>query len=130
MVMFVAVQVLGWECRQKEKNSLQDKGKRMLKRLAIDNNNNLCFPVHKINNLNCNLVSKIGNFMRSMSCLQKRKIRHERRMFNNELFVKYFVVQQNERALCLICRNNITCLKEFNIKRNYNSRHSEQYKGV
>ena len=26
--------------------------------------------------------------------------------------MKYFVVQQNEGALCLICRNNIACLKE------------------
>jgi len=30
----------------------------------------------------------------------------------NEWFVKYVVVQQNERVLCLICRNNIACLKE------------------
>jgi len=51
-------------------------------------------------------------------------------MFNGEWFVKYFVVQQNERGLCLICRNNIACLKEFDIKRNYNSRHSEQYEGI
>jgi len=51
-------------------------------------------------------------------------------MFDDELFVKYFVDQQNERALCLICRNNIACLKEFNMKRNYNSRLSEQYEGI
>jgi len=83
----------------------------MLRSLTIDDNNSTCFAVHKNNNLNCNLVSKIGNFMRSMSCSQKRKILVEERMFNDELFVKLFVVQQNERALCLICRNNIACLK-------------------
>jgi len=71
--------------------------------------NSICFAVHKSNNLNCDLVSKIGNFMRNMSCSKKQKILHEGWMF--ELFVKYFVVHQNELALCLICRNNIACLK-------------------
>ena len=100
----------------------------MLKRLAIDYNNSIRFAVHKSNNLNCDLVSEIGNFMRSTSCSKKQKIFHEGRMF--ELFVKYFVVHQNERALCLISQNNIACLKEVNIKRNYSSRHSEQYEGI
>ena len=31
----------------------------------------------------------------------------------DEWFVKYFAVQQNKRALYLICRNNIACLKEL-----------------
>jgi len=65
--------------------------------------------------------------MRNMSCSKKQKILHERRLF--ELFVKYFVVHQNERALCLICQNNTACLQELNIKLNYNSRHSEQIQG-
>jgi len=34
------------------------------------------------------------------------------------------------KGLCLICQNNIACLKEFNIKRHYNSRQSEQYEGI
>ena len=33
------------------------------------------------------------------------------------------------KAPCLICQNNITSLKKCNVKRHYNSRHSEQYKG-
>jgi len=37
-------------------------------------------------------------------------------MFNDEWFMKYLVVQQNERALCLICRNEIACLKKFTMK--------------
>jgi len=60
------------------------------------------FAVHKSCNFNCNLVSKIGNLMRNMSTSKKRKILDEGRMFNDEWFVKYFVVQQNEKALCLI----------------------------
>ena len=51
--------------------------------------------------------------MRSMSCSKKRKILDENRMFKDEWFVKYFAFQQNERALYLICRNNIACVKEL-----------------
>ena len=42
----------------------------------------------------CNLVSKIGNFMPSVSCSKKRKILDE-----GGCDEWYFVVQQNERAL-------------------------------
>ena len=58
---------------------------------------------------------------------KKRKINDEGRLFNDEWFVKYFVTQQNTNAICLICQNKMACLKEFNIKRHYNSRHSKQY---
>jgi len=34
----------------------------------------VCFAVHKSSNFNCTLVSKIDNYMRSMSCSKKRKI--------------------------------------------------------
>jgi len=91
---------------------------------------NITFGVHESSSFNCNLVSKIDNFMRSMSCSKKWKILVEGRIYNDVLIVKYFVVQQNERALCLICRNNIVRLKQFNIKRHYNSRHWEQYKVI
>jgi len=67
----------------------------MLKSVAINDNNSVCFAVHKSSNSNCNLVSQIGNFMGSMSYWKNRKIL-EGRMFNGEWFVKYFVVQQNE----------------------------------
>jgi len=101
--------------RQSDKNLQQDKVNRMLQRLAISDNNSICFAVHKSSNFNCNLVSKIVNFMRSMLCSKKRKIIDEGRVFKDEWFVKYFAVQQNERALylILICRNNIACLNEL-----------------
>jgi len=47
-----------------------------------------------------------------------------------QVVCEVFCCSTNERALCLICRNNIACLKEFNIKRHYNSRHSKQYDGI
>jgi len=33
------------------------------------------------------------------------------------------------KGLCMICRNEIDCLKKFNVKRHYNSRHSVKYEG-
>jgi len=84
----------------------QDKGKKMLQRLAT-NDKSICFAVHKSSDFHCNLVSKIGKFMRSTPCSKKRKIIDEGAMFKDEWFVKYFAFQQNERALYLICRNNI-----------------------
>ena len=51
-------------------------------------------------------------------------------MFNDEWFVQYFVTQQNTNAICLICQNKIACLKEFNIKRHYNSLHLKQCGGI
>jgi len=61
---------------------------------------------------------------------KKRNILDEGRMFNDEWFMKYFIVQRNERALFLICQTKIACLKKFNMKRYYNSRHSVQYEGI
>ena len=58
---------------------------------------------------------------------KKRKINDEGRLFNDKWFVKYFVTQQNTNTICLICQNKIARLKEFNIRRHYNSLHSKQY---
>jgi hypothetical protein len=33
----------------------------------------------------------------------------------------------NWKALCLICSESISVLKEYNIARNYNSKHKENY---
>jgi len=46
-MLFVAVQVLGLGMQAERENSQQDMGKRMLKRLAIDDNNSICFAVTK-----------------------------------------------------------------------------------
>ena len=61
---------------------------------------------------------------------EKRKITNERWVFNNGWFEKNFVVQQNKKAVCLICQSNIACLKEYNIKRHYNSIHAKKYNGI
>jgi len=81
VMLFVVVQVLGLEMQAEREKFAAGQGKedrcdpnrtRILKKLPFDDNS-ICFAVHKRNNLNCDLVSKIGNFMRSMSCSRKRK---------------------------------------------------------
>jgi len=54
----------------------------MLKRLPIIDYSSVCFAVHKISNFNGKLVSKIGNFMRSMLSSNKTK------NFGNEVAFK------------------------------------------
>jgi len=51
--------------------------------LAINDNNSIWFAVRKSSNFVFHLVSKIGDFMRSMSCSRKLKVRDEGQM-NNE----------------------------------------------
>ena len=109
-----------WDCRMSDKNSQQDKGKGVLEGWAINDNNNICFAVHKSSTFSWNLIPR---------CSKKRNILDEGRMFNDEWFMKYFVGQQNGRPLCFICQNEIACLKKFNMKRHYNSSHSVKYEG-
>jgi len=77
-----------WEGRQSDRNLQQEKGKRMLQKLAINDSNSICFAVCNSSMFNCNLISTIGKFMRSMSCSKKRKILDEGRMFRDEWFVR------------------------------------------
>jgi len=63
-----------WECRENDKNLQQEKEKRMSKRLPINDDSSVYCAVHKSGNFNGTLISKIGNFMRSVSCSKKTKV--------------------------------------------------------
>jgi len=43
---------------------------------------------------------------------------------------EHFCVFMNGKALCIICSEIIAVLKEYNIARNYSSKHKEKYKTV
>ncbi|CAM1308827.1 Uncharacterised protein r2_g1895 [Pycnogonum litorale] len=62
-----------------------------------------------------------------MSAAKKRKIDDEGRIFNNDWSNKYFVVQHNQCAVCVICQTTIAVMKEYNIKRHYTTKHSTIY---
>jgi len=87
-MLFAALQVLGLGVQGRDKKLYQGKAKRILKRLAINGNDSICFAVHKSSNFDCNLISKIGNFVRSMSASKKRKILDDGRMFSDEWFLR------------------------------------------
>jgi len=56
---------------------------------------------------------------------KKRKVDAENRQFNDNWSLKYFVRNHKGKPQCVICNNVIAVCKEFNIKRHYESTHSE-----
>lgn len=55
----------------------------------------------------------------------KRKAVGANRKFSEAWTSKYFFVEQDSRSTCLICNFTISVCKEYNIKRHYETKHSE-----
>ncbi|UYV77791.1 EPM2AIP1 [Cordylochernes scorpioides] len=58
---------------------------------------------------------------------KKRKIDSECRKFKDQWNIQYFVIESSNQALCLICNESIAVLKEYNMKRHYETKHSQNY---
>ncbi|UYV76589.1 EPM2AIP1, partial [Cordylochernes scorpioides] len=58
---------------------------------------------------------------------KKRKIDSECRKFEDQWNIQYFVIESSNKALCLICNESIAVLKEYNMKRHYETKHSQNY---
>ncbi|UYV62467.1 EPM2AIP1 [Cordylochernes scorpioides] len=58
---------------------------------------------------------------------KKRKIDSECRKFKDQWNNQYFVIESSNKALCLICNESIAVLKEYNMKRHYETKHSQNY---
>ncbi|KFM72946.1 General transcription factor II-I repeat domain-containing protein 2, partial [Stegodyphus mimosarum] len=58
---------------------------------------------------------------------KKRKIDSECRKFKDQWNIQYFVIESSNKALCLICNESIAVLKEYNIKRHYETKHFQNY---
>ncbi|KAK4877398.1 hypothetical protein RN001_009904 [Aquatica leii] len=58
---------------------------------------------------------------------KKRKIDSECRTFKEQWGCQYFVIETNNKATCLICNVTIAVLKEYNIKRHYETMDSQNY---
>lgn len=70
----------------------------------------------------------IKSFQINMSSSEKRrKVDAECRMFKNSWTEAFFVIEQNETILCLICHEKISVCKEYNIKRHYSTKHASKY---
>ncbi|CAI6353539.1 unnamed protein product [Macrosiphum euphorbiae] len=62
-----------------------------------------------------------------MNVSKKRKIDSECRVFQHKWINQYFVIENKGKVMCLVCRELISVLKEYNIKRHYESKHKVKY---
>ena len=62
---------------------------------------------------------------------KRRKVDNECRSFNDEWTKKYFSILHFGKPTCLICNQSVAVNKEFNIKRHYETKHSQllEYRG-
>ena len=58
---------------------------------------------------------------------KKRKIDGENRQFNDEWAFRYFMDTFNGKLVCLLCRESLSVMKEFNCKRHYETKHAAVY---
>ena len=58
-------------------------------------------------------------------CSKKRKVDIEARSFNDNWTEKYFSTNFKNKPTCLICKQAIAVIKEYNIQRHYNSNHQD-----
>lgn len=47
--------------------------------------------------------------------------------FQEKWEMDYFFIKWNGNATCLICKEKIAILKEYNLKHHYSTKHAEQY---
>ncbi|XP_026116348.1 general transcription factor II-I repeat domain-containing protein 2B-like [Carassius auratus] len=57
----------------------------------------------------------------------KRKVDEDHRQFQERWTLQYFFVEFNGNATCMICKEKVAVLKEYNLKRHYSTKHGEQY---
>lgn len=58
-----------------------------------------------------------------MNVSKKRKIDSECHVFQHKWIDQYFVIENKGKVMFLVCRELISVLKEYNIKRHYESKH-------
>ena len=60
---------------------------------------------------------------------KKRKVKSECHQFNDKWKIKYFFVKANDKgSLCLICRDSVAFLKEYNICQHYESKRGSSHR--
>lgn len=65
-----------------------------------------------------------------MAAVKKRKVDSECRVFNQQWTSDYFVIDNNNKALCLICNETVAVLKEFNVRRHYETKHKSNFSNL
>ena len=71
------------------------------------------------------LIAKLLiNYIVKMRAAKKQKVDSERRVFKKEWTTKYFFTEVGSTAVCLICQKNVAVVKEYNIRRHFDTNHA------
>lgn len=60
-----------------------------------------------------------------MDNAKKRKVDSDKRVFHESWTNKYFFIESNGNPLCLICHKSIAVLKEYNLRRHFDTNHEK-----
>jgi hypothetical protein len=58
---------------------------------------------------------------------RKRKVAEEMRICQEKWAPEYFFMEFKQKALCLICKDKVTVMKNYNLKRHYDTKHASKY---
>eukprot|EP00102_Acyrthosiphon_pisum_P014337 XP_008184341.1 PREDICTED: general transcription factor II-I repeat domain-containing protein 2-like [Acyrthosiphon pisum] len=61
---------------------------------------------------------------------KKRTIDSEYRVFKDQWEDDYFCIEWQNKGMCIICKETIAVLKEYNIKRHYETKHKDKFKNL
>ncbi|XP_003739976.1 EPM2A-interacting protein 1-like [Galendromus occidentalis] len=56
----------------------------------------------------------------------KRSVAEEKRKFNPDWTQNYFFVEEDGEPLCLVCKSVLSVLKGYNLRRHYETKHSQE----
>lgn len=65
-----------------------------------------------------------------MSLSKKRKVDTECRIFQEKWTSFYMFTEVNGKPVCLVCMRQVSVLKEYNIRRHYETQHGEKYNSL
>ncbi|XP_037774968.1 general transcription factor II-I repeat domain-containing protein 2-like [Penaeus monodon] len=65
-----------------------------------------------------------------MSLSKKRKVDTECRVFQEKWSSFYLFTEENGKPVCLVCSQQVSVLKEYNLRRHYETLHAEKYKNL
>jgi len=65
-----------------------------------------------------------------LTCQEERvgkEINSECRVFNEKWSLDYLVIYSGDNIICFICKESISVLKEYNIRRHYETKHETTF---
>jgi hypothetical protein len=58
---------------------------------------------------------------------KKWEVCYEGRVFKEDWTSEYFFIESDAKQVCLICQRMVSAMKEYNIKRHYESKHKGKF---